>query len=151
MHSLIARILDRIFRREIIGLRGEEPYLIRWIVYRRKSGAGLYIHLFIGDDTADTHDHPKRFTSIGLWGSYTEEVIEDVGFATRHRIIQYKAPWFRRFGPDHRHRLTLDSTFCWTLVKVGREVRDWGFYTPSGWVDWRDYEPHGPREGDEDY
>jgi hypothetical protein len=135
MTGIICKILDALLRREVIGLRNAEPYLLRWIVYKRKDGSGLYIHLFLGDDAADSHDHPKRFTSIGVWGSYDEEV-----FKPDHRWIHHRAPWFRSFGPMHRHRLVLSGGFCWTIVKVGPEIRDWGFYTPEGWVSWKKYE-----------
>lgn len=129
-------VLDHVFDREIIGLRGEAPYLIRWIVYRRKSGAGVYLHLFIGDDAADPHDHPKTFTSIGLWGSYDEEVFEP-----DRKWIHHQAPWIRRFGPMHKHRIVLDGGIAFTLVKVGPTQRIWGFYPPEGWVPWTLYKP----------
>ena len=137
MTRWVIRLLDLLFRREIIGLRGQEPYLTRWIVYRRRNGAGLYVHRFIGDDSADSHDHPKHFTSIGICGSYDEEVFEP-----EHRWVHHRAPWFRSFPPSHRHRICLiDGEPAWTIVKVGPEIRTWGFYTPTGWVDWRAYKP----------
>ena len=136
MTRFVYWILDRLFRREFIGLRGDGnlPYLIRWIVYRRKSGAGLYIHCFVGSDPSqDSHDHPKRFTSIGIWGCYDEEVYEP-----DHRWIHHSTPWFRTFEPSHRHRVEITEP-CWTIVKVGPEVRTWGFFTPEGWTPWYQY------------
>lgn len=134
---IVPNILDRLFRREIIGLRGADPYMIRWVIYRRPNrGAGAYIHLFIGDDAADSHDHPKEFLSIGLKGSYDEEVWDP-----EHKWVHHKAPWIRRFGPMHRHRIVLCGEFVWTLVFVGPQVRKWGFYTPEGWVQSDSYRP----------
>lgn len=128
--------LDRLFPREVIGLRNEDPYLIRWVLRRGADGSGIYLHLFIGDDAADPHDHPKDFVSIGLWGSYDEEV-----FVPDHKWVHHRAPWFRKFGPTHVHRIVLCGAFVWTLVKVGPTLKDWGFYTPEGWIEWTKYKP----------
>ena len=147
----ICRVLDRIFPRERINGRGRCPtYLHRWRIAITPSRAGVYLHRFIGGDwSRDHHDHPKRFISIGLWGSYVEEyrpVVDGVP-AEMVEIRYYRAPWIRTFPAEHVHRLLLagDVTSCWTLVVMFPECRKWGFWTrtlpasPLRWLAVRDY------------
>jgi hypothetical protein len=58
-----------------------------------------------------------------------------------------------RSGTVHRLRLTechritdLYRSPTWTLIVVGRRQQSWGFYTPDGFVDHRDYDVDGRRE-----
>lgn len=156
----IHRALDRVFgaAEEINGANRCPTYLYRWTLVATRWGK-LYLHRFVGDDwSRDLHDHPKRFLSIGLWGSYEEESAEpsdggclhcDAMFATtpcpKHwwgeaRRRTFKAPWIRTFAPEHRHRLRLiDGRECWTLVGVGPLVREWGFWPGGTWVAWHEY------------
>jgi hypothetical protein len=116
---------------EINGRERCSTYLYRWIVYDGRRGK-VYLHKFVGDDwTRDLHDHPKRFVSIGLWGSYLEETP-----AGKHR---YRAPWIRTFPATHQHRLTTPWGTCWTLVIVLKTVREWGFWHEGRFIPWRDY------------
>lgn len=122
-----------LFRREEISGGGIcDPYLIRWRLFRW-GGFAVYLHHFVGDDwSRDLHDHPKRFVSIGLRGSYLEE--------TPLCVELFRAPWFRSFPATHQHRIRLNAgTDCWTLVFVGRAVRQWGFWHGGSWIPWRDY------------
>ena len=131
-------LIDRLFKLEEINGHGVCPtYLYRWTLFQPKwkwlKGVGVYLHHFVGDDwSRDMHDHPKRFISIGLWGSYTEET--PAGERT------YRAPWLRTFPAHHVHRLRLaPGATCWTLVIVLRAVRAWGFWSGGKWVPWREY------------
>jgi hypothetical protein len=93
----------------------------------------LYLHHFVGDDWSfDLHDHPKRFLSIGLWGWYLEHTPN----APPRR---WHAPWVRSFPAEHIHRLTVPSKNCWTLVWVGKPVREWGFWHLGRFIPWRRY------------
>lgn len=139
---LIYRILTRLFGEpEVLTSGAGVAYLIRWrILYSPKRG--LYIHHFVADDGArHCHDHPRTFYSIGLWGGYREEVRHQFGpdtIAKSHAV--YTAPWIRKFGPEHTHRLTLlPGRTCWTIVYVGPVVRPWGFWVGFKWIPWRDY------------
>lgn len=124
-------------------------YMYRWVFWRRRWGS-LYLHHFVRDDGArDMHDHPRAFTSLGLWGSYYEEsaVVEPYGsgafLLVSHK--RYRAPWLRHFSAEHTHRLKIaPGRTCWTLVYAGRVTRPWGFWAQhSGdlfkWVPWREY------------
>lgn len=127
---------------EINGRDRCATYLYRWTL-GSSAQLKLYLHRFVGDDwSRDLHDHPKHFTSIGLWGSYEEEhspIFEDDGtlYATVRTI--FRAPWFRSFPAEHRHRLRLRSPECWTLVYVGPSTREWGFWPDGRFVPWHVY------------
>ncbi len=106
-------------------------YMYRWVCFSCR-WFKVYLHRFVGNDwSRDLHDHPKRFWSIGLCGSYNEE--SETGFKV------YKAPWIRTFPAEHRHRLSLLTRDCWTIVIVGRPVRDWGFWSSGTWIQWEEY------------
>jgi hypothetical protein len=118
---------------EEINGHGRCPtYLYRWAILRLL-GCAVYIHRFVGDDwSLDLHDHPKRFISIGLWGSYVEH--------TPKGAKRFRAPWLRTFPAKHIHRVTVDKRQeCWTLVIVFRGYRQWGFWHLGRWIHWKSY------------
>jgi len=151
---MIGRFLSRIFDVEEINGDGRCPtYLYRWALLRLGGWCSIYLHKFVGDDwSLDLHDHPKRFVSIGLWGWYDEQTDIPADIAswldgvagtelratTRRR---WRAPWVRTFRASHRHRLTGPTREhpCWTIVIVGRAVRQWGFWPRGQFVPWRKY------------
>lgn len=159
MDSLVERLLSRMFKREEINGRFRCPtYLFRWTLFQPKAlrGFGIYLHKFVGDDwSLDLHDHPKRFISIGLKGSYVETTPVTQPYFTRHgeRIGQFthettfRAPWLRTFPASHVHRISGPTIAapCWTLVIVLTHVREWGFWHQSEegmfhrWIPWRRY------------
>ena len=127
---MITTLITRLFGapEEINGAERCPTYLYRWIVLSTR-WFKVYLHRFVADDwSRDLHDHPKRFISIGLWGRYVEH-----GPAGRRR--EYRAPWVRTFPAAHIHRITLPAGDCWTLIIVGRAVREWGFWheEPAPW------------------
>jgi hypothetical protein len=116
---------------EINGRERCPTYLYRWTLLKRTNW-GVYLHHFVGDDwSLDLHDHPKRFISVGLWGSYFED--------TPTGTTRYRAPWLRTFPAAHIHRLRVPSKNCWTLVIVLRAIRGWGFWHDGRFIAWRDY------------
>lgn len=150
--------LDRWLRlEEINGGERCPTYLYRWTLFQPRRprwfwrGFGIYVHKFVGDDwSRDLHDHPKRFISIGLKGSYIEETpILDawdrehfkLKYLGKTRQVTYRAPWLRTFPATHIHRLMLcaDRRPCWTLAIVLRSVRDWGFWHEDQWIHWKEY------------
>lgn len=155
-------ILDWLFVREEINGAGRCPtYLIRWTVFQPRrpkrlwKGFGIYIHKFIGDDwSLDLLDHPKRFVSIGLSGSYYEATpgeVFPIGAIHAARVgsrwepgihwRKWTAPWLRTFPADYAHRIELAEGRqpCWTCVIVLRHVREWGFHHEGTWIPWRRY------------
>ena len=154
-------MINRIFGYERIDGAGRCPYLHRWCLFVGPFGIRLYLHKFVGSDwSRDLHDHPKRFISIGLWGSYVEETQGDDarecsacslrGFSPHclecrgtekhgQSFRRYRAPWLRSFPAHHIHRLILDCPVCWTLVLTLTETRAWGFWVRGEWIHWKKY------------
>ena len=142
------RLIDRWFKREEMDGDGRcATYLVRWTLLKLWGGIGLYLHHFVGDDwSLDLHDHPKRFISVGLKGSYREATptpatsCDAAALLTGVTWRTYRAPWVRTFPAEHIHRIELiDGRPCWTLVLVLRTVRPWGFWHQRRWIQWRTY------------
>lgn len=125
--------LNRFFKlEEINGADRCATHLYRWTLFRCR-WFSIYLHKFVGEDwSKDQHDHPKRFLSIGLAGSYRE-------FTPRGQRV-FRAPWIRTFPAEHIHRIELvDGKPCWTLVTVFAATRPWGFWHLGQWINWRTY------------
>lgn len=126
-------LLDRVFgeAEEINGRHRCATYLYRWILLSTR-WFKAYLHHFVGDDwSLDLHDHPKRFISVGIWGSYFEE--------TPGAGRWYRAPFIRSFPATHIHRLRVPDKNTWTIVIVLRTVREWGFWHEGRFIPWRRY------------
>lgn len=107
-----------------------EPYLYRWHVIPRNEKANVYLHIQVADDAGrDMHDHPWDNQSVILAGGYLELWPADPCGTVRRDgdVIQRWA--------DERHRLEMipGVPYCISLFSTGPKIRDWGFYTPSGW------------------
>ena len=140
---MTARILDRLFGKaeEINGGHRCPTYMFRWTLLVTRRGK-LYLHKFVGDDwSLDLHDHPKRFVSIGLWGSYWESRDSLIGDCDPLPDLLWVAPWVRSFPAEHRHRIygPTPERPCWTLVWVGVPEREWGFWHEGRFMPWLDY------------
>lgn len=132
-------------KREELG-----PLLIRYYLFNGGDHfPSLYLHKLVrSDDGRDLHDHPWWFWTFLLTGAYFEEMpyefldkkkgIIDTFTIERREPFRF---YFRE--PTWTHRLILDRP-VWTLVLRGTPERDWGFYTPEGWVRWEEYK--GDRE-----
>lgn len=124
----------------------EDPYLIRYTVFKTKL-VSLYLHKIIrSDSTRDYHDHPWPFAHIILEGGYWEET------PIRTRLKFPGAIAFRRANYSHRlelltdikhHNLTgqIKELETWTLVLIGPKQREWGFIgrMTGCWVKWDNY------------
>ncbi len=146
------KTLDRLFGKpeEINGANRCPTYLYRWTIFKWGK-RGIYLHHFVADDwSLDLHDHPQRFLSIGLRGSYIEYTpdCDIVGLGEKFEI--FKAPWIRSFPANHIHRLVMVRSGgangttekihdCWTLVFVGDATRQWGFWHEGRFIGWREY------------
>ena len=132
MLTKLKAYLNRRFTLEEINGGGRCPtYLYRRIILSTR-WFKVYLHKFVADDwSLDLHDHPKRFVSIGLWGSYRE--------TTPKGEQRFRAPWIRSFPAEHLHRIALTSKTCWTLVIVFSASRKWGFVHNGQWIGWREY------------
>lgn len=127
-------------------------YLDRWGV--ECSFGGVFLHKMNAPDPGiDLHDHPWFFCSFIVWGGYVEErstrdrASAIAAWAEGVRLEQRGAPRRRRWLSlqstplGWAHRITeLRRGTSWSLVLHGPKVRTWGFFLPTGWVDWMTYE-----------
>lgn len=116
-------------------------YMDRWWYEPEIFGERARVHRTRrSDHDRHLHDHPWHFVSVILDGGYTEELeIPGAGGVTDRRRYRPGDILFRHAG--HRHRLELEEgAECWSLVFTSHNVRDWGFWTPEGFVPWQQYE-----------
>jgi hypothetical protein len=126
-------ILERLFGspEDLRGHGKHDTYLYRWTLLKTRFFK-IYLHNFVGDDWCkDFHDHPKRFLTIGLKGSYIEE--------TPNGRETFTAPWIRSFPANHIHRLLVPSKTCWTFVVVFKQTREWGFWRKGKFIPYLKY------------
>lgn len=120
------------FRRVEIG----ESYLTRWHLIPRNPWFNVYLHRFVGADQGrDLHDHPWWSATIVLKGSYRELFIEPGDEYPYHQMVK----WMTIRRPETAHRILQPEVPTWTLFITGPRVREWGFHTVNGWVNWRRY------------
>lgn len=117
------------------------PYIYRWEIVR-SAVANVYLHMQVASDPErPLHDHPWDNTSVILSGGYQERInertpasyrgAEDLAvMRSRHKgdVIFRKAEW------PHRLFLPKGTPYTLSLFTTGPKVRDWGFWTPQGWV-----------------
>lgn len=133
--------IDKLFKLENINGDGMvNTYLHRWTLLKIGKYK-IYLHHFLDDEWSKfPHDHPKKFISIGIWGSYEEEVYH-IPSDYRYEFTKYtfRAPWIRSFSPTHAHRI-INPKNCWTICIVGKSERIWGFwYKYKFWIPWNIY------------
>jgi hypothetical protein len=92
------------------------------------------------DNEPDPHDHPWNFKSIILRGSYLENVHPFPVMNPQHYFQRRWLCWsIHKMTTEKAHCIIQADPGTITLVLHGRRKRDWGFHTPSGWVNWREY------------
>ncbi len=133
-------------KRVITDLARTAPYLVRWSLWP-PFGCSLKLHQILrADDDRCMHDHPWWFVRIILWGGYTEHVRTEAGRGTvwieecNRKPWRPLAPWRIYYcPPSFAHRITqlTNGKSSWTLVFCGPRFRDWGFFTKTGWMQWR--------------
>lgn len=143
----------RIFKKKEIYRGDDKLYLIRYTILplTNKWFSFKVHHILLSDDDC-LHDHPWAFISILLWGSYTEAAFDYDGkdkadengnyFKLRKysvgNILYRKALW--------AHKLILKpGKTVWSLVITFKKCREWGFFTPKGWIFWKNYRSTGSR------
>lgn len=121
-----------------IGADGD-PYLDRLRIIQTP-WFGIYLHhIHRPDRDPDPHDHPWWFASIVLAGWYRELVWPDKKNLSDRRE-RWRTRWsLRCLNRRAAHIITDMGGPLWTLVLVGPRRGDWGFWTPTGFVGWREY------------
>lgn len=123
-----------LFEKKVIG-EGNPPLLVRWIIFRLPM-LGVYLHqLCRSDYDRALHDHPWPFVAIMLRRGYTEMHDQTVDGSI---VSEFRKPGTVLLRPaEWRHRVVIGDKPAWSLVIVGRHVRRWGFFLPTGWCWWR--------------
>ena len=121
------------YKKKTITRGNYVPYLIRYSIFTCRWFA-IKVHNILLSDDACLHNHPWAFVTILLSGGYFEESEHkgktDFKYHRAPSILFRPAAW--------SHRLELRKPM-WTLVITFKKVQDWGFFTPRGFVNWRDY------------
>ena len=98
----------------------------------------MYLHLIYETDTdRHPHDHPWRFWSLILRGSYSERVWNELG--GRSRTYTWRAGSLHSMRSDQAHQITDITDPLITLVLTGRRIREFCFWTEDGLVPWHRY------------
>ncbi len=99
----------------------------------------IYIHQILrSDEELDMHDHPWKFTSVILSGSYEETVTSPPYFDTTRWLRHYQGDVVEH-AAEEAHRLRLTSKEVWTLVITSGRKREWGYQTKTGWLGHKEY------------
>lgn len=107
-------------------------YLQRWYVIPRNPILNIYLHRFLGDDPGRSpHDHPWWSVSVAICGTMHERTFTQGG-----KIRRIEAGMVILRTPRHAHQLFVASSnpYPMTLFVTGPRIRNWGFWTPRGWV-----------------
>lgn len=112
----------------------------------------LYLHFIYEPDLdRDPHDHPCNFWALIIRGGYREQVfmnqenlyyndIHEWDFWTLHKMpVNYAHQIKQLFGKT--------VTLCW----FGKRQRQWGFWTPEGFVDQVTYRKLHKTAGEDPY
>ncbi len=92
---------------------------------------GLYLHHFLrSDNDKHVHDHPWAFATFLLSGGYREHTPSGIFWRRRFSVLFRPAEW--------KHWIEVQQP-VWTIVLRLRRVREWGFWTERGWIDWQTY------------
>lgn len=136
----------RLWRRLTINRSDGRTYLNRWGV--RVRWFSVYLHRMDAPDPGnDLHDHPWTMLAVPLWGGYFEwrENVRDAVESVRtggFKVLEERRPFRPRLTqPGEAHRIVeLRRKTSWSLVVTGPRRRDWGFYTPDGYIDADEYD-----------
>ncbi len=109
-------------------------YLKRFYVFKCRLFS-IFIHQFWSSDPDHVHDHPWNNLTLILKGGYWEFQADGTNeWRTRG--------WFTYRRAELFHRLAIGEHTAgeaWTLFCHFRRRRDWGFFTPDGWMGTEEY------------
>lgn len=141
----LLRLIDRIARERADIGRPEGLYLTRWVLLGSRYGPpgsrAVFLHRFHRSDPDHLHDHPWGFVSVILAGGYWEHTPADPKNPAGPTRRRWYSPGRILVRPaDWRHRIELaPGRKCWTLIFRGVKLKEWGFFCPNGYIDWRKY------------
>jgi hypothetical protein len=134
---MMTRFYQWLSEPEIIG-HPDCPLIKRWtLIGDRKQGIyrwplKLMVHYFVpGTDDPDPHDHPRSFVTLVLRGYYIDHS-RTGSEGMRRGMIRYR-------HAEHAHTTTAGPDGCWTIVVMGPQRREWGFWRGETWMPFREY------------
>lgn len=138
--EIVAQNLNRTERwflwmkRKYIADGTDVIYLKRWIIFSFFGWKVMVHQILQSDHDRCLHDHPWGFFGFILWGGY----IEDLPNGVRRTNKPFR--FINRMNPQFTHRIhRLLKKSSWTILIRTPAVRQWGFYTPEGWLHWRKF------------
>jgi hypothetical protein len=136
--NLLTRLIRFLFLvKEIISKEGVVHFR-RWRLIQTPWFA-LYLHKICqSDKDLDMHDHPWNFQSLIVKGAYREACKLAPKFDYIHLNSYYPGDVVKHQAED-AHKITLLTKEVWTLVFTSGRTRVWGYQTPQGWVDHKEY------------
>jgi hypothetical protein len=121
-----------------VGADGD-PYLDR-LRLAQTPWFGVYLHhIHRPDRETDPHDHPWWFASLVLTGGYIEQVWPDKTRKGCHFVRSRRRWSLKCLSRGAAHIITGTSGPLWTLVVVGPDKDEWGFWQEGRYVPWRSY------------
>lgn len=146
----------QINKRIVIHRDDGVAYLIRRTLLSFGKFFSIKYHQILQSDDACSHDHPWPFLTIILSGGYFEwtplsqkesgEIIASRLDVTEEvEVLRYHPPGSIMYRPAkwiHKLELKLDGHIlvpAKTLVFTGKVIREWGFFTSTGWIHWLKY------------
>lgn len=121
--------------------REGDLYLTRYRLLRTPWFRVFLHRIHKADDDTHLHNHPwPNALSVILRGGYAERWIGDASGGRRRRYFYGKGgKRVNRLTSDCYHRIDQVLPQTWTLFFAGKRSRSWGFLTPKGHVDFREY------------
>lgn len=104
----------------------------RWLLWKGKDGSQVYLHQICRhDEDAHEHDHPWDFKTTILSGGYVERSGGLVRWLFPGDSLSRKAA--------ETHKILHVSPNTFTLVRVSKAYRMWGYDVDGTWVDHETY------------
>lgn len=123
--SLASWFLSKLEKKDI-GNGAGQVFFWRYHLLKTR-WLGIYLHEFVrSDHDRCLHDHPWGFVAVIIRGGYMEQMADGYYWRRPGSIL------WRPAKTAHRIEIPYGSR-PWSLVFVGRKVRDCGFYTKDGW------------------
>lgn len=125
---------SRMIRRADRETGVEHDYLLRFYIFRVK-WFSIFLHQFWASDPDHVHDHPwDNFTWL-IKGGYWEFEADGT--------CKWQTKGFRRFRrAEQFHRLAIGEHAggeAWSIFFHFKRRRNWGFWTPEGWLEATEY------------
>lgn len=99
----------------------------------------IYIHQICKSDLdKDMHDHPWHFISFILKGAY-KEVSKAYPLFNETISNEFHVGDMIKHHAKDAHQITLLTDEVWTLVFTSGHSGEWGYQTPQGWINHKEY------------